>query len=237
MSEQWRGAKNAAFLVAALVSGCLGFAYGIGMIGGALHAQVAGQNSTYPLLTGDWHWKAPAANFAALPATCNPGDAIQETDNGSFWTCSPLGGSWRNGQTDGAGGSWRGYVGHETITLSTSSVTSPGTTGMLQVPSGSAAVIDGVACRVTVAVTGATGLQVGDGTTVDRFCSSGALALTAGSTAVCLNFLQPVYATTNAKGSVQASTAQVVITATGGTATAGAVECSSFEHSITPPAN
>lgn len=118
----------------------------------------------------------------------------------------------------------------ELLTLSTSSTTTTGSSS----PFPANSVIEAVVCRVTTTITTAANWEVGDGTTVDRFVQQNT-SLTATNTVVGTNFLEPAYATTNAKGPVQgASAAQFVVT-TNANAGAGAIRCTSFWRTMSPP--
>jgi hypothetical protein len=201
------------------------------------------QGSLYPLQVGDVHWRAPVAGQSALPSGANAavtgGNALadvrvsQDFFDLFVWT----GTAWKKSYARSGvhGESSTPFLLWEHLTLSTSGVTTTGAGNLLPANS----LIDHVDCVTTVTVTGSgvTGLQIGDGTTVDRFASAGALGLTAGSKAVGWNVRRPAYATTDAKGPTQAALAQVVVTAVGGTPTAGAVSCSSFGSTVTPPAS
>jgi|SRR5579862_304222 len=188
-----------------------------------------------PFPAGDPHWSYPVANKAALPAAAVWGAGETHVDLSSSVAYTWTGLAWQlsyasvgiHGESSVPFRLW------ENLTLSTSGVTTAGIKNLLPASS----ILDHVDCVVTTTVTGSgvTALQVGDGTTVDRFISSGALALTAGSHAVGWNIRRPSYATTDAKGPTQATLAQVVVTAVGGTPTAGAVSCSSFGSTVTPP--
>lgn len=223
-------------IVGGLLAAAVAFA--LCMLAASFGPRAAAQVN-YPLLTGDPHWRGPVANSAALPTTRNSnGDIIETLDTHLLWIWDSTAAAWSTSSVR------RGTHGEsvtpfpplwEHLVLSTSGVTTTGVGNLLPASS----LIDHIDCVVTVTVTGSgvTGLQVGDGTTVDRFLSAGALALTAGSKAVGWNIRRPAYATTDAKGPTQATLAQVVVTAVGGTPTAGAVSCSSFGSTITPPAS
>jgi hypothetical protein len=190
-----------------------------------------------PFPAGDPHWSYPVASSANLPAAAVWGVGEAHIDLSTGTVYSWTGAAWQKSYTRAGlhGESAAPFLLWEHLVLSTSGVTTTGAGNLLPASS----LIDHVDCVVTVTVTGSgvTGLQVGDGTTVDRFLSAGALALTAGSKAVGWNVRRPAYATTDAKGPTQAALAQVVVTAVGGTPTAGAVSCSSFGSTITAPAS
>jgi|ERR1700724_37879 len=224
-------------LLAAAVAFALPVAFALCTLVASLGPRATAQVN-YPLLTGDPHWRGPVSNSAALPATRNSnGDIIETLDTHFLWIWDSTASAWSTSSVrrGNHGESSVPFLLWENISLSTSGVTSTGTHNLLPASS----LIDHVDCVVTTTVTGSgvTGLQVGDGSTVDRFLSAGALALTAGSKAIGWNVRRPAYATTDAKGPTQAALAQVVVTAVGGTPTAGAVSCSSFGSTITAPAS
>jgi hypothetical protein len=194
-------------------------------------------NAQNPFPSGDPHWSYPVASSASLPATAvwGVGEVHDDQSTGTVYTWT--GTAWQKSYTRAGlhGESAAPFLLWEHLVLSTSGVTTTGAGNLLPASS----LIDHVDCVVTATVSGSgvTGLQVGDGTTVDRFLSAGALALTVGSKAIGWNIRRPAYATTDAKGPTQATLAQVAVTAVGGTPTAGAVSCSSFGSTITAPAS
>jgi predicted enzyme related to lactoylglutathione lyase len=118
----------------------------------------------------------------------------------------------------------------ELLTLSTVGLTTDTAANLLPV----GAVISGVVTRITTTITTTTNYAVGDPTTSDRFCSASA-TLTAGSTQICNNFLNPATATTDARGSRQLAAAKVRITCTGSNPGAGIIRITVFWRKYTPP--
>lgn len=219
-SRNWTGLK---LLGVALLA--VGISY-IGLV------PADGQN---PFPAGAASWGVPVPLTSSLPTTGNfDGSARVALDTHRQWTWNATATAWQPSAqlSDAFGGSHVPFALPELLALSTSGVTTTGTHNLL--PAGS--ILESVDCVVKVTITGSgvTGWEVGDGTTVDRFIST-VSALTAGTSARGWNIRQPAYATTNAKGPIQPTLAQVVVTAVGGTPTAGQIHCSSYGVLVTPP--
>jgi hypothetical protein len=122
-------------------------------------------------------------------------------------------------------------VTEELITLSTSGTTTDSTWKIL--PANSE--ILSIAYKVETAVTGSgvSGFQIGDGSTAARFCGTQSV-LTAGATGVGLAHRQGSIST-DATGPVQATAANLRITAVGGTPDGGVVRVAVFHRTTFEP--
>lgn len=117
----------------------------------------------------------------------------------------------------------------ESITLSTSGLTTDSTADLLPANS----IILAVTARVTTAITATTDWALGDATTSNRFAAANA-TLAAGTTAVGLRHQQGSVAS-DAAGPVQTTAAKLRITCTGANPGAGVIRVTVTYLSLTPP--
>lgn len=127
------------------------------------------------------------------------------------------------------GASWKHGQSSELLTLSTIGLTTD-TVGNL-LPAG--AILDGVVCRVTTAITTTTNWAVGDANQAARFSSANS-TLTVGTTSVGMNHLDPTVASSNL-GPVQVAASKVRITCTGSNPGAGVIRITVFYRQFTAP--
>lgn len=93
------------------------------------------------------------------------------------------------------------------------------------IPAG--AIVEGVVCRVTTLITGATSFSIGDGTDVDLWGAT--IAVSANTTTTHASW------TANPAGTWSAAARNVVLTANGSNFTGGVVRCSAFYSTMTGP--
>lgn len=112
----------------------------------------------------------------------------------------------------------------EVITLDLEGATTDSSAGMLPAN----AIIDGVLATVDTAITGATGLQIGDATTAARWGTLAALTAGSSNLASAWTPWKGTISTDETGPTVGATALAVRLTATGGTPTAGKVRVTSY---------
>lgn len=124
------------------------------------------------------------------------------------------------------GEQWVSGQATESITLSTSGLTTDSSANLLPANS----IIEAVVARVTTAITVTTNWAVGDGTVSNRFAAANA-TLAAGTTEVGLKHVDQ----TGTSGPIQSAAAKLRITCTGSNPGAGVVRVTVFYRQFVAP--